>query len=107
MQFWYNKAKFFFRHNEREKQHESILFEKAERIEELSRKLAETQKRLTELIVASSNQDLETQLGDPVKEICNLKSQLASLAQQKNEQSKQIHDLVVSDMSLLVLKVGF
>jgi hypothetical protein len=72
-----------------------MLVEKSERIDDLNRRLADTQKRLTELIVASSGQDLESRIGDPVREICDLKASLAGVTQQRNDQSKLIQDLSV------------
>ena len=81
--------------NETQRHHETMLIEKSERIEDLNQKLASTQKRLTELIVSNSADDVERRIGDPVKEICDLKATLVSVTQQRNEQKKQLQDLMV------------
>lgn len=82
--------------NETQRQHESMLIEKSERIEDLSHRLAETQKKLTQVIVANSTQDMESRIGDPLKEIVDLKTKLGSITQQRHEQDKHIHDLMVA-----------
>eukprot|EP00094_Tigriopus_californicus_P007440 TCALIF_07163-PA protein Name:"Similar to cep152 Centrosomal protein of 152 kDa (Xenopus laevis)" AED:0.03 eAED:0.03 QI:0/0.85/0.75/0.87/1/1/8/105/677 len=80
--------------NETQRQHESMLIEKSERIEDLSHRLAETQKKLTQVIVANSTHDMESRIGDPLKEIVDLKTKLGSITQQRHEQDKHIHDLM-------------
>ena len=85
--------------------HESMLVEKSDRIEELNSRLAETQRRLTELIAANSviGGGPESTIGDPVKEICNLKSNLAAVTVQRNDYKKAVHDLTVRHLGLFSL----
>ena len=80
--------------NDSQRYHESLLMEKSDKIQELNRRLFESQKRLNELIVSNStNQDLESRIGNPVQEICKLKTALTSITQQRNEQERVILDL--------------
>ena len=86
--------------SETRRHHESMLVEKSDRIDDLTTKLSDTQKRLTDLITANmgtSGQDLEDRLlakgSDPVAEICKLKSSLAATTVQRNEYKKIISDL--------------
>ena len=78
-----------------QRHYDSMILEKSERIDELNRKLSDSQKRLTEMIIANSGQELGNGIGDPLKEICDLKTNLAGMTQQRNEQRKHIQDLSV------------
>lgn len=86
-----------------QRHYDSMILEKSERIEELNAKLSESQKRLTKMIIANTAGN-ENGIGDPLKEICNLKSHLAEMTQQRNEQSKQTQDLNVSRIIFFIEK---